>query len=71
VEVQDNGEGFSADALTKVPSPFFTTRTVGLGLGLTVTRKIIETHHGRMEIVNPPNSSHGLVRIFLPQPYKS
>ncbi len=67
VEVQDNGEGFSSEALTKVPSPFFTTRTVGLGLGLTVTRKIIETHHGRMEIVNPPNSQHGLVRIFLPQ----
>lgn len=67
VEVQDNGEGFTSEALTKVPSPFFTTRTVGLGLGLTVTRKIIETHHGRLEIINPPDSSHGLVRIFLPQ----
>ena len=67
VEVQDNGEGFSAEALTRVPSPFFTTRTVGLGLGLTVTRKIVETHHGRMEIVNPPDSHHGLVRILLPE----
>ena len=67
VEVQDNGQGFSSEALSRVPSPFFTTRTVGLGLGLTVTRKIIETHHGRMEIVNPANSHHGLVRIFLPQ----
>ena len=66
VEVQDNGEGFSSEALNKVPSPFFTTRAVGLGLGLTVTRKIIETHHGRMEIVNPTNNRHGLVRIFLP-----
>jgi signal transduction histidine kinase len=67
VEVQDNGSGFSNDALTKVPSPFYTTRTVGLGLGLTVTRKIIETHRGRLEIVNPANHQHGLVRIFLPQ----
>lgn len=67
VEVQDNGSGFSNEALTKVPSPFYTTRTVGLGLGLTVTRRIIETHHGRLEITNPPNSQHGLVRIFLPQ----
>jgi signal transduction histidine kinase/DNA-binding response OmpR family regulator len=67
VEVQDNGSGFSNEALTKVPSPFFTTRSVGLGLGLTVTRKIIETHHGRMEIVNPADGRHGLVRIFLPQ----
>jgi nitrogen-specific signal transduction histidine kinase len=67
IEVQDNGEGFSPEASAKVPSPFFTTRTVGLGLGLTVTRKIIETHHGRFEIVNPPETQHGVVRIFLPQ----
>ena len=67
VEVQDNGSGFSPEALSKVPSPFFTTRTVGLGLGLTVSRKIIETHHGKLEIVKPTDSAHGLVRIFLPQ----
>ena len=67
VEVQDNGSGFSNEAMNKVPSPFYTTRTVGLGLGLTVTRKIIETHRGRLEIVKPSSSQHGLVRIFLPQ----
>lgn len=67
VEVQDNGAGFSPEALTKGPSPFYTTRTVGLGLGLTVTRKILETHHGKLEIVNPPDGLHGVVRIFLPQ----
>ena len=67
VEVQDNGAGFSPEALASGAAPFFTTRTVGLGLGLTVTRKIVETHHGRMEIVNPAEGHHGLVRIFLPQ----
>jgi signal transduction histidine kinase len=67
VEVQDNGAGFSPEAMAQAPAPFFTTRTVGLGLGLTVTRKIVETHHGRMEIVNPTEGHHGLVRIFLPQ----
>lgn len=67
VEVQDNGSGFTAEALSKVPSPFFTTRTVGLGLGLTVTRKIIETHHGKIEILNPTDSVHGVVRLYLPQ----
>ena len=70
VEVQDNGAGFSAEALNKAPSPFFTTRTVGLGLGLTVTRKIIETHHGKLEILNPTGDAHGIVRIFLPQSVK-
>ncbi|HEY0551169.1 MAG TPA: ATP-binding protein [Verrucomicrobiae bacterium] len=67
VEVEDSGSGFSPEALSRVPSPFFTTRTVGLGLGLTVTRKIIETHHGQMEIVKPTEGAHGIVRILLPQ----
>lgn len=67
VEVQDNGVGFSTEALTKAPSPFYTTRTVGLGLGLTVTRRILETHQGKLEIINPPDGLHGVVRIFLPQ----
>src|SRR6185503_7449144 len=67
VEVEDNGSGFTPEALSRVPSPFFTTRTVGLGLGLTVTRKIIETHHGKLEIVKPTETDHGVVRILLPQ----
>ena len=63
IEVQDNGAGFSAEAAKKVPSAFFTTRNVGLGLGLTVSQKIIETHHGKLEIVPSPT---GLVRVSLP-----
>ena len=66
IEVQDNGSGFTAEAAQKAPSPFFTTRNVGLGLGLTVTRKIIETHHGHLEIVSPSHGRSGLVRISLP-----
>jgi signal transduction histidine kinase len=66
IEVQDNGTGFSAEAAQKAPSPFFTTRNVGLGLGLTVSRKIIETHHGRLEIVAPKSGQSGIVRISLP-----
>jgi nitrogen fixation/metabolism regulation signal transduction histidine kinase len=37
-----------------------------LGLGLTVSRKIIETHRGRLEIVAPKSGQAGLVRISLP-----
>jgi signal transduction histidine kinase/ActR/RegA family two-component response regulator len=66
IEVQDNGAGFSAEAAQKAPSPFFTTRNVGLGLGLTVSRKIIETHHGKLEIVPPQTGQSGVVRISLP-----
>ncbi len=66
IEVQDNGDGFTAEAAEKVPSPFFTTRAVGLGLGLTVSRKIIETHHGKLEIVPPQPGQPGIVRVLLP-----
>jgi signal transduction histidine kinase/DNA-binding NarL/FixJ family response regulator len=66
IEVQDNGSGFTAEAAEKASAPFFTTRNVGLGLGLTVTRKIIETHHGKLEIIPPKTGQSGLVRISLP-----
>ena len=63
IEVQDSGGGFTAEAARKIPAPFYTTRNVGLGLGLAVSQKIIETHHGKLEIVPSPS---GLVRVSLP-----
>ncbi len=66
IEIEDNGEGFTAEAAQKAPAPFYTTRNVGLGLGLTVSRKIIESHRGRLEILPPQPGSHGTVRVMLP-----
>ena len=66
IEVQDSGAGFTAEAAVKAAEPFFTTRKVGLGLGLAVTSKIIQTHLGKLEIP-PPRSGHpGLVRVSIP-----
>ena len=64
VEVRDSGKGFSREAAERAPEPFFSTRNVGLGLGLTVTRKIIESHQGSMEIRS--GDGPGVVRISLP-----
>lgn len=66
IEVQDSGTGFTAESSRKAQDPFFTTRNVGLGLGLTVSRKIIEMHHGRIEISNPQDCHSGRVTITLP-----
>lgn len=66
IDVEDNGGGFSDETARKVPAPFFTTRHVGLGLGLTVSRKIIETHHGKLEIIPPREGHAGMVRVSLP-----
>jgi signal transduction histidine kinase len=65
IEVHDSGRGFDAEAAKKIPTPFYSTRVTGLGLGLAVSQKIIETHHGKLEIV--PSES-GVVRISLPMP---
>jgi signal transduction histidine kinase len=66
IDVEDNGTGFSAEALRKVPEPFYTTRNVGLGLGLTVSRRIIENHQGKLAILPPQEGHSSVVRISLP-----
>ena len=66
IEVQDNGAGFTPEAMQRAFEPFYTLRNVGLGLGLTVTRKIVETHHGKLEIVPAQDGKAGVVRISLP-----
>jgi signal transduction histidine kinase len=66
IDVQDNGPGFEAEAIKHATEPFFTTRTVGLGLGLAVTRKIVEMHSGNLNIVPGKDDQPGMVRISLP-----
>jgi len=66
IEVQDNGPGFTAEAQKEASTPFFTTRIPGVGLGLAVTRKIVETHRGKLEIPAPQPGQPGVVRVSLP-----
>ena len=48
----DTGAGIAADVLPKIFRPFFSTRAKsgGSGLGLATTRKILEAHHGGIEV---------------------
>ena len=66
IEVQDNGPGFTEETQREATTPFFTTRIPGVGLGLAVSRKIIETHHGKLEIPMPHTGQPGVVRVSLP-----
>jgi two-component system, NtrC family, sensor kinase len=56
IEVQDDGVGIPADFLPNLFEPFFTTkeRGHGLGLGLAISRTIVERHLGRIEVSSEP-----------------
>jgi two-component system sensor histidine kinase TtrS len=49
VLVVDNGSGFSAECEHRIFEPFFTTKTHGLGMGLAISRSMIEAHGGRLQ----------------------
>ena len=48
ISVRDQGTGLASDTLNKVFQPFYTTKREGLGMGLTISRSIIESHGGRL-----------------------
>lgn len=54
VSVADNGPGIAADDIGKIVEPLFTTKSFGVGLGLTVVEEILHQHGGRLEIVSEP-----------------
>ncbi len=50
--ISDNGPGMSDDALARVFDPFFTTKPEGLGLGLTISKRILESYQGSLRAFN-------------------
>jgi signal transduction histidine kinase len=63
VEVRDSGPGFTPAALERVFDAFYTTKSGGLGLGLSICRSIIEAHNGRLWA--GPNLPRGAIFRFI------
>jgi len=53
--VQDSGCGIPMKNINKLFSHFFTTKPDGLGMGLSISRSIIETHGGLLDAKNNPD----------------
>jgi signal transduction histidine kinase len=66
VVVRDDGPGMDEEALHRATEPFFTTKVTGTGLGLSVTRQIVEDHEGSLRLASVPGEGT-TVTIELPR----
>ena len=62
ISVSDSGVGLPVDAAARIFDPFFTTNPHGTGMGLSVSRRIIESHGGRLWV--SPNEERGAIFQF-------
>ena len=62
ISVADTGAGVSSQHIDRVFSPLFTTKSDGMGMGLSICKAIIEAHGGQLWI--SPNTPHGAVFQF-------
>jgi signal transduction histidine kinase len=64
---EDNGPGFTPEALARVFQPFATTKANGIGLGLAIVQKVIVSHNGHIVAANRPEGG-AQFRLRLPIP---
>jgi signal transduction histidine kinase len=66
IRVRDNGPGMDADKLARIWSPFYTSKATGTGLGLALSKKVVEAHGGALEASSAPGEGTEFV-ITLPR----
>jgi len=67
LSVFDNGHGFSEELLGRIFEPYVTTKSKGTGLGLPIVKKIVEEHHGKIQVSNLEQGG-AIISILLPLP---
>ena len=63
--VEDTGTGLGGENIERLCEPFFTTKPEGMGMGLTISRKIVEQHGGGFSLENRPQGG-AVARVLLP-----
>lgn len=67
LRIRDEGDGFEADTIENALDPFFTTRNTGVGLGLSVARKVVAEHDGFLRLNRRSPARDWDVEIELPE----
>ena len=67
IQIEDTGEGVAPEALPKLFTPFYTTRTTGTGLGLAYAKKVVEGMGGTIELKNREDSTGAMFTVLLPR----
>jgi two-component system, NtrC family, sensor kinase len=65
ISIADNGPGIPPETLKNIFRPFFTTKGHGTGLGLSLARRIVEDHGGRIAVTSTPGQGTTFV-VYLP-----
>ena len=65
VKITDSGLGMTKTTMKKLFTPFFTTKKRGSGLGMAVSLKIVENHHGKIKVTSEENIGT-VIQVFLP-----
>lgn len=66
ISISDTGPGVAEDIQARLFDPFFTSKTKGLGLGLSICKTIIENHDGKLELVTDSDQSGATFKFTLP-----
>src|SRR5207245_11787487 len=61
VTISDTGSGISEEDLNRIFKPYFTTKKLGIGLGLAITNKTMEEHRGRIDVRSRPHEGNDVV----------
>src|SRR5437879_699007 len=64
VQVQDSGPGIEPELADRIFEPFFTTKAEGIGMGLSISRSIVESHGGKLSAM--PASQGTRLQFTLP-----